>query len=77
MSNPAVIYPRKAVEEAIKDAQSQVKRRKKTLYVGGIAFRICDTASYGSLGITDDKEMLESLGKVFAIVTKSGVERLL
>lgn len=67
-----ILIPRKDVEDCIKDAGIAARRTKRTHYVGAIGFR---ATNHSSLGFTDDLEMLEKLGKVWATVTPTGVIR--
>lgn len=66
MSKP-LLWRRSDVEEVIKEAEATARRTKRTHYVGAIGWPDgSQIYGEGTLGITDDKEMLEGLGKIFA-----------
>ena len=62
----AVTWRRSDVAEVVKDAESEARRTKRPHYVGGIGWPD-GSQIYGeaTLGYTDDKPMLEGLGRIF------------
>lgn len=62
-----LIWRRADVEEVITEAESAARRTKRTHYVGAIGWPDgSQIYGDGTLGITDDKEMLSGLGTIFA-----------
>lgn len=64
--NP-LIWRRVDVEELITEAETAARRTKRAHYVGAIGWPDgSQIYGDGTLGMTDDKEMLSGLGKIFA-----------
>lgn len=63
----AVTWSRADVEEVIAEAEKLARRTNRTRYVGAICWPDgSQIYGDGTLGITDDKAMLEGLGTIFA-----------
>lgn len=62
-----LMWRRADVEEVITEAEVAARRTKRTHYVGAIGFpEGSQIYGDGTLGMTDDKEMIHGLGTVFA-----------
>jgi len=63
----AITWRRVDVEEVISEAESDARRTKRTHYVGAIGWPDgSQIYGDGTLGITDDREILAGLGTIFA-----------
>lgn len=63
----AIVWKRADVEQVIAEAESSARKTKRTHYVGAIGWPDgSQIYGDGTLGMTDDKELLEGLGTVFA-----------
>lgn len=63
----ALTWNRIDVEQVILEAEAESRRYKKPIYVGAIAFpEGSQIYGDGTLGFTDDKEMITGLGTLFA-----------
>lgn len=62
-----VTWRRCDVEEVIKEAEADARRTKRTHYVGAIGFPYgSQIYGEGTLGITDDENLITGLGTLFA-----------
>lgn len=67
MKIPEITWPRSEVEDVIADAESSAKRTNKPQYVGAIGWPDgSQIYGEGTLGFTDDRELIAGLGTIFA-----------